>query len=332
MDLKNSDILLKLQLLETFESSIKFDDIKNYVKFFNEHFSDLNQVDKNKLTNVENNLLSALEIYSTHISDIKNQLSKDILSYNETYKNLSNKMWETNVEKFTFSEHQNWANIWNPKEDDLDRFINASSIHAGWHFPGAIVGAKDTKLINTFDFASPFYSIEQYDEYLDLQKAKFNETASRRIMWYNLNNIDSLPYEGLGLISIYNEIPFLPFSISSVILEIFATKLYPSGILLFNYNDCSTVRGLEYFENESQVFTTPAMFDELLIPLGFTQIEKYNSNTEPFSYLVYRKNGNRNHIKKAYPAGIIKKQPTLKTPDHSERLEYIRKLVQERNS
>lgn len=331
MALKPSEILSNLNAIEIVQRNKPFESSSDFIKTVDHYLSEVDQIDKAELSTVKSNLLTAIEDYKTHLQKIKDDLKRDLFSYNEYYQKRSEAMWESNSEHMTFDEHYNWSKLWQPTEKNFDLFLNVSQRLALWDIPGVIIGAKDTKLFRAIDFVGPFYSVERYDQYFDFQKESYHLSAARRILWYNWNDVDKLPNNAIGAIIIYNEIPFMPFSMSSKLLKTLASKLYDGGNLLFNYNDCLTPEGFESFENESMMFTTSEMFDNLLGP-ELKQVEKYNAKNESFSFLLYQKNGITPRIKKMSPVGIIRNQPTLTTPGHSERLEEIRKLIRERNT
>lgn len=319
-------------MLETFESLKSYDDIKQYISFVSEHFSDVDLIDQSKLKTLESTLLNSYDEYMSYIVQTKNQLDKDLFSSNEEYQIISNDIWETTFSHMSFEDYSLWAKNWNVTPKEFEYFVNVCQQNSGWHYPGIMFGAKDTELVTAVNFLGPFYLVEQYSEYIDLQKKKIGDMLAKKASWYQLSELDSLPNDAAGVAVIYNELPFLPFSMSSILLETLALKLYPGGNLIFNYNDCKTVYGFQKFEMGSMVFTTPDMFDQLLEPFGFKQVRKYNSENEAFSFLVYQKNGDHRITKKFPAVGFVRKQPSVNTPDHTNRLEHIRKLVSKQNS
>lgn len=333
MNSKLSTLLSKFKSLENVENVINLNNVEEYVSAINTQIDDLSIVDNHELKQAEANLLKSVEEYRSSIANIKQNLNNTYFSNSKEYQNISDSIWRDNSEKMTFNEHLHWTPLWPPSVEEQEKLIVQIKRYANWQIPGLIYGAKDTDLITALNGVNPIYIVDNYKEYADLQKSKFDPAVARRMRFYHLDNVTSLPNNAIGLIVIYNELPFLPWSMSNALLKILSRKLRPGGVIIFNYNDCNTVKGLKYFEDRNMVFTTFEMFDNLLTSTDLSFVEKYNSAFGDFSYLIYTKNGEQPLVKKYPMVGLVKSQTTLINPEgHYQKMQQIYKLVRTKDT
>lgn len=329
MGQKLSEILQDLLDLKAIDLDASTIEVKNLINQINEIVSKSNFINKNELRLAENQLKSSLAEYQTLVKIMQDKIETNIHSNLEEYLKVSEEIYKTNSEQMLFHEHKEWAPLWPPDDIEVENFIAQIERYMNFQFPGAIVGANNNlKIFSAINAIEPFYIIEQYPEYFELQKEILTPVSIKKYRWYNLNDLEYLPDNGIGLIVIFNEFQFLSWPIVISLLESFTKKLMPEGKLIFTYNDCDTVLGFREFENKNMTYSTQNMYDKFLSKHNMEFIYKYNSNRQPFNYLIYNKKGKRNLIKSAGAYGFVRDQPTFNNKhNHVNRIEFIKSLV-----
>lgn len=328
-----SDILSILENLQSlnFDSSIA--GLQDYIKKANSYISDLDVINQDDLLFLEKNLQESIAAYHTNIKKIEQKLSTLVFNNKKDYVLASQKIWADNFEKMTFNEHLQWAPLWPPSSKEFEKFVEQIALHLNWKISGLILGAKNSEIIRTLTSTEPFYVVEQHTEYFKLQKEKFPVDFHRKMKCYNLNDLNLLPNKSIGVIVVYNEFPFLPWDTISQILHILVNKLNDGGVIIFNYNECTTVAGLDRFEKSHMCYSTSSMFDSFFVNHNMNCVKKYVSETETFSYLIYKKEGTTPLIKNYPSVGYIYHHPSFSNhEEHKEKIEYIRKLVAAKNA
>lgn len=324
------DSLMKIQNLD-FESSCK--ELHSFVSSVDDCVNGLQLVNHSKLKEVKNNLYKALQEYSHAIDEIEKKLEHTISSNKKEYLKQSEEIYRQNIEKMLFEEELEWAKLWPPTKEDFKYFYHVIVNHTNWQYGGVIIGSKNSTIINAIIGVEPFYIIEKFQNYFSLLAEKFHPDFMRKIKFYQHENIKQLPDNSMGIIVVINEFNFLPWNATTHVLNTLTKKLIPGGILVFNYNNCNTLKGFINFENNQMVYTTTEMYEEVLKNLNLRCIERHDSTSESFSFLVFKKDGSKRLIK-GYPSvGFIKEQPTLLNPtEHQKRIAMIRDLVKRKNA
>lgn len=324
------DSLIKIQSLDLPSSSR---DLQNFISNVDKYVRDLHVVNHDNLNKAKINLLHALQEYSGIFEETKKKLEDTIYSSKKEYLNQSEEIYKQNIEQMLFEEELEWAKLWPPSKDDFNYFYHAINNYTNWQYGGLIVGAKNSNIMNAVTGTEPFYMMEKFPDYSSLLAKKLHPDFMRKIKFYQLENIKKLPDNSMGIIVVFNEFNFLPWSITPHILNTLAKKLISGGTLIFNYNNCNTVRGFINFENNQMVYSTPQMYEQFLKNLNLSCIERYDSLSESFSFLVFKKDGSKKLIKSYPSVGFIKEQPTLSNPAaHQKRIAKIRNLVKSKNT
>jgi hypothetical protein len=319
------DRLIKIQKLD-FESSITH--LNSYIKTVNQNVNDLPFINRHELSLLEKNLQENIKQYQNKVIKLEEKLKAALFENQKEYIETSKNIWKINSEKMLFAEHLEWTKLWPPSEVELETFIFEIKKFTNWQYGGLIVGAKNSNIIKAITGIEPLYVIEQYPEYFNLQKEKFHQDFIRKIRCYDINDINRLPDNSLGIAVIYNEFSFLPWDIINNILYHISNKLMPGGILIFNYNDCETVRGFREFENHSMTYSVPKMYEDLLSKYKMSCVGKYNSTKETFSMLTFKKEGSKNLIKRYPSVGFIQEQPTFSNQkEHEQKIDTVKKVI-----
>ena len=326
MGLKLSEILSKIKDIQKldFDSSVK--PIQNYITGVNNSLTDCKLININDLFHAQSNLNSSLIEYKNIVEKIENKLLSVFKNNHEEYLKISDDLYKLNLDKMLFEEHLHWASLWPPSGDEFNFFYQTIKKHVDWRYPGLIVGSKNSKMIRSLVGTEPLYIMERYHNYFKLQKDKFNIEHTRKLKFYTFDEVNFLPENSLGIAAIYNEFNFLPWGKVKNFLSVLSRKMMPGGILIFNFNDCNTVRGFIEFENQSMSYTTSEMFENFLSKYDFSCIKKYNSESQTFSFLVFQLKGEKNLIKKHPAIGYIRQQP-FQNVEQEKRLKIIRKLI-----
>lgn len=327
MGVKLSEIFERYEKIKSLDSHLPKEKLLTYIVDFNQQLENLKFIEFQELKSLEKELLSKLDAYLELNLKIQNKLKNTVDSNQKEYLETNKKIWHTNLEKMTFSEHLVWEKMWPPSEIEFKHFSNQIKQHVNWQYPGLIFGAKNTDMIKSLIGLEPMYVVERFSEYFNLQKEKFHQDFARKIRFYDFNNMDTLPQNAIGIIVVYNEFNFLPWNYITYALDPLAKSLKPGGILIFTFNNCDTARGFKEFENWNMTYTNSKMFEKFLSRYDIYAIENYTSPRETFSFMTFKKNGNNPLIKKSPNVGFVKQQPTFNTPKHQIRLESIRKLI-----
>jgi hypothetical protein len=329
MGLKLSDILKKSLELEKIDFASVIGKVNNYVTDVESSLNDLTYVSTAEQKELAEQIKHLLQQYQDNNLAISKNLKRIVYNDAEQYINAGEDIWKKNSEQMLFHEHLEWIKLFPPNKDEFTSFSSKIFNYSNWQYPGLVYGAKNTDLLNAIKHCEPMYIMENFKEYFSLQKEKFHPDFIRKLKFYHLNDINLLPKNDIGLIVAFNEFPFLPWYSIQIILHKFIERLMPGGILIFNYNNCATVRGFKMFEDQMMTYSTPHMYINFLTHQNLVLLEHFVSDKETFSYMIFQKDGNRKLIKKYPSVGFIKEQPSFKTHDlhHKKRIELIRKIV-----
>ncbi len=328
MGLPLSEIFNRLIKIKKLQFELTQHEICDKINNFNETLTDIKFIEFNELKKIENSLTAELNNYNDIIKRIENKLETAIFNNQDSYINASKKIYAENIEKMLFEEHLEWSVLWPPTTHELNHFTNQIKQFVNWQEPSLLFGAKNTSLIKSTIGTEPMYIVEQFPEYFKLQKQKFNPDFIRKMKFYDIHSINLLPKNSIGLIACYNELNFLPWNTITNLLSTFSKLLNSHGTIIFNYNNCRTLRGFKEFENHSMTYTTPEMFKEYLARFNLDCVKEYTSQKETFSFMIFQKQGNRDLIKKNPSVGFVKEQPTYSKPsEHKARIEHIEKLI-----
>ena len=323
-----SKILEKFLKLQELENKFPTEHLTNYMNDINECTARSSHYNSQTIYKAAEKLKLSIEEYQTAVKLFTKKVGTTISSQHQEFLDTSELIYRENLENMTFDEHRVWAPLWPPNQTEFNYFVAQMSAQVNWQQAGLVVGAKDSSMINAVLGAEPMYIVERYSGYFNLQAEKFHPDQQRKMKFYKLDDIYLLPKNAFGIIAVYNEFPFLPWTITSLMLHQFASNLAPGGIIVFNYNNCETYRGFKEFENRHMVYTTPTMYIDLCSRLNLTFTKHYVSESETFSYMVFKKAGETTLIKKFPSVGYVKSQPSAANPNlHKKRIETIRKLI-----
>lgn len=323
-----SEIVARLIKLQNLDARFPMEHLDDYINKINECANGINHYNAHAIHESAEKLKSFINEYQSAVKLFTNQLETTIESHHEAFIEASEDIYKQNLELMTFDEHRAWAPLWPPNQVEFDYFFAQLGAYVTWQQAGLIFGAKDSNMINALVGAEPMYVVEKYPGYFNLQAEKFHPDFQRKMKFYNLNDFDLLPKKSIGVIGVYNEFPFLPWSIISTTLQLLAGFLAPGGALVFNYNNCETYRGFKEFENRHMTYSTPKMYIDLCSRFNLVCDKNYVSETETFSFMVFRKVGETKLIKKFPSLGYVKTQPTLSDQLlHKKRIETIRKII-----
>lgn len=323
-----SKILARFLKLQELENKFPTEHLENYINDINECTAGINHYNSQAIHKSAEKLKLSIEEYQSAIKSFTNSIGVTFSSHHTEFINASELIYRENLEIMTFDEHRAWAPLWSPSQAEFDQFVSQISSAVSWQQAGLMFGAKDSSMINAIISSEPMYVVERYPGYFNLQSEKFHPDQQRKIKFYKLGDINLLPKNSFGIIAVYNEFPFLPWNITSGILYQFSSLLAPGGTIIFNYNNCETYRGFKEFENRYMSYTTPKMYIDLCNRLNLSYVKDYVSESETFSYMVFKKNGEITPIKKFPSIGYVKAQPTFANPTlHKKRIETIRKII-----
>lgn len=328
MGIKLSEVLDKLMKIQNlnFESSVS--KLNLLIETVNQNTKDLPFINKHELSLLEKNLQENIKQYQYCILKLEEKLKNTIFSNENEYFKTSEVIWANNSEKMVFKEHLEWAPLWPPSPIELENFMSQIKRFVGWEYAGLVIGSKNSDIIKSLSSTEPLYVAERYTEYFSLQKEKFHQDYSRKIRFYDINDIKRLPNNSIGIAVVYNEFPFLPWKAISSMLYHLSNKIIAGGTIIFNYNNCETVRGFKQFENHSMTYSTPKMYEEFLLKYNMHCTGQYDSDREIFSFLTFTKDGQKELIKRYPSVGFIKQQSTFSDQIlHEQRIDTIKKVI-----
>lgn len=283
-----------------------------------------------ELSMAEAKVLGALADYENVINNLGTKLTAEFDSKTKDFIAMSEENWRENISQMTFEESFNWAPCWPPTGEEYDYFVTFVSVYSNWRHPSLILGAKHRReLIEAAMGSDPVYVVEHYSEYFDYQKTLFPVDMAKKFRFYGSHDLAFLPKQAIGLICVYNEFPFLPWKSTFQYITELAEKLSPGGHFIFNFNDCTTVKGMESFEKKLMTYTTPAMFEKVCNSVGMHLCKLYRSNSENFSFMVFEKPGEKNKTKANPSLGYVKMQDPrmFAIEEKQRRIEFIRNII-----
>lgn len=328
MSIELNKLLEKSINLEKIDFSSSSKELNEYINKVNSLIEDLSYTHAIELKKTSEEIQILLKKHQSNVLNLSEYLKKIVFSDHAQYIKYNETIWRENFENMLFHENLEWSKLCPPNKTEFSNFSLRVSHFCNWQYPAIIYGSKDYDLITTMSSSDPLYVVEQYNEYITLQKERYHPDFVRKLKFYRFNDINLLPKNDVGLAVVFNEFPFLPWDTIVFILEKLINCLMPGGTLIFNYNNCLTVRGFKEFEARRMVYTTPDMFIKFLCKQHFTIEEHYISDKETFSYLIFKKAGSRELIKRYPSVGFVKQQPTFINQDlhHKNRIELLRKL------
>lgn len=328
MGIKLSEVLGRLKKIQNLNFEASISNLNSYIETVSQNASDLPFINKHELSLVEKNLQESSQQYQAVVKKLEEKLKTTVFSNQNEYLETSKHIWKINSEKMLFNEHLEWAKLWPPNSIEFKNFTNQIKRFINWQYAGLVIGSKNSDVIKSLVGTEPLFVVEQFTNYFTLQKEKFHPDFIRKIRFYDLNDINRLPKNSFGIIVIYNEFPFLPWNNVSYILHHLADKLIPGGTLIFNYNNCETVKGFIQFENQSMTFSTASMYIDFLSKRNISCIKKYDSDIDTFSFLIFKKEGYKELIKKYPSVGYINQQLTFSDQQaHKQKIDTIKKVI-----
>jgi hypothetical protein len=328
MGIKLSEVLDRLKKIQNLNFEESISNLDSFIQTVSQNANDLPFINKHELLLIEKNLQESIEQYKNTVKNLEEKLKTTVFSNQKEYLESSKNIWKTNSEKMLFSEHLEWSKLWPPSSIELENFTDQIKRFINWQYAGLVVGSKNSDVIKSLTGTEPLFVVELFTNYFKLQKEKFHPDFIRKIRFYDLNDINQLPNNSFGIIVIYNEFTFLPWDLVSNILHHISNKLIPGGTLIFNYNNCETVKGFIQFENQSMTFSTTSMYIDFLSKYNINCVKKYDSNIETFSFLIFQKEGHKKLIKKYPSVGFIQQQLTFSNQAlHDQKIDTVKKVI-----
>lgn len=304
-----SEILDRLIQLEQLDDH-PFDAVLDRMIRIKELYSNVKFANRQEIGLAARDLSQSIIAYKNEINDLKSRLEKNVYENQQQFIDDSEKFYQQNINKMTFDEYVEWSKQWKIAAEELNHFAGRISNHCHWQQPALIVGSNDYSMLEPMISADPLYVLERYTEYFRLQKEKFADLSARKVRFYSLDDIKLLPNDSFSVIAVLNQFGFLPWKQTSEMITQFSKCLAPGGCLVFNYNNCRTVKGFRFFEQHLASFSLPSMYTDLCESIGLHPVLSYDSTVNPFSIMEFRKPGSIKLVKKHPSVGMVKQQPT----------------------
>lgn len=319
-----SDILDRLLKLEQLDDK-PFDDLIERLKQVRELYADVKFANRQEIGIVAKDLTQSISAYKREIDDLKVLLERNIYENQEQFIAESEKFYQLNINKMTFDEYVDWNKRWTLSNGDFTHLSKRVANHCHWQQPALVFGANEHDILDAMIAADPLYVLERYPEYPLLQKKKLADLSARKIRFYTMDELKLLPENGFSVIAVLNQFSFLPWTQISELISRFNHCLAPGGHLIFNYNNCRTVKGFRFFEQRLAAFSVPSMYIDHCDSIGMKLMHSYDSPNDPFSFMEFAKPGKLSLIKKHPSVGIVKQQPTASNKAASDI--RVRKLI-----
>lgn len=295
------------------------------MKQVKELYSGIKFANRQEIGIATKDLTQSVAAYKNEIIDLRARLERNVYENQEQFISESEKFYQHNINKMTFDEYVEWSKKWIISDDDFEHFSQRVTNYCHWQQPALIVGSNDHDIFDSMIASDPLYVLERYPEYLISRKKKMTDISARKTRFYSMDEIKLLPENSFSIIAVLNQFGFLPWNQTREMISIFSNCLAPGGHLIFNYNNCRTVKGFRFFEERLASFSVPSMYTDFCDTLNLELVDSYDSLTNAFSFLEFAKPGKLSLIKK-YPAvGIVKQQPTANNKMAKE--VRIRKLI-----
>jgi SAM-dependent methyltransferase len=170
------------------------------------------------------------------------------------------------------------------------------------------IGPGDGEWTPLLVASDPLYLVDIHQEFLDSTSIKFPEQYRRRLRQYLLDfsdpyNLDKLPQNQFGFIFSWNVFDYFPAQQTKQYLESCFKILRPGGRMLFSYNNCNTVIGVNFAEIGNKSWMTDELILSICTELGF-EIEINTIENE--SWVCIKKPGALKTVKTHQALGEIK--------------------------
>lgn len=199
-------------------------------------------------------------------------------------------------------ERIEWFKNWKKDEHQFEVFNGIVTSYCNWEYPVMEIFPGNGDMLPFAVSGEPLYVVD-WDNYL-LEKVggQFNEYyATKRLMKYEINEFDlsNLPQNSFGFIYAVNYLMFESLAGLVELAENVYNCLMPGGVYCFVYNNSddwwSVNNSVEYYFG----LVNSDDLNNALTKIGFEIIQNVKSKNLNYSYIICKKPGDIDYIKKS---------------------------------
>ena len=262
-----------------------------------------------KLNQELNNLRSVIDRSKSILEELDNKIKQEIVEKTKTWN--TDGYTTDNGNQFSSCvtmdlERSNRVSI--PSDASKQKVLSIIQKYTVPNYACLEIGPGDGEWTPLLVAGDPLYLVDIHQEFLDSTAFKFPEQYRRRLRPYLLDfsnpyNLDMLPQNQFGFVFSWNVFDYFPAQQTRQYLESCFKVLRPGGRMLFSYNNCNTVIGVNFAEIGNKSWMTEELIQSICTDIGF-EIEVNNVDNE--SWLCIRKPGELKTVKTHQALGEIK--------------------------
>lgn len=269
-----------------------------------EHVEYIQQINQ-ELVNLTTVMKTTKSITDNLLTDIKNQIDEKIKDWHQTGYIVQSD-YEFTTSTSVELERSNRSSI--PSDSAKQKVLAIIQKYSNPKYACLEIGPGDGEWTPHLVASDPLYLVDIHQEFLESTMFKFPEQYRRRIRPYlvdfsNQYNLKMLPQNQFGFIFSWNVFDYFPQRELKLYLESCLHVLRPGGRMLFSYNNCDTVVGVNFVEIGNKSWMTEDLVLTICKDLGF-EIEINNADNE--SWICIKKPGELTTVKTHQALGEIK--------------------------
>lgn len=208
-----------------------------------------------------------------------------------------------------------------PKIDDT--IIARIRHYIDWHYPALQFGLRYCGQLPTVgptvlsEFTSklvtaePLYLADFSQDIIDHAKTQFHPDYQRKLCTYVINDdFSALPQEQFSLVYCWGLLNYVEMDEIKKYLTSFFSLIRPGGTVMFSYNNCDYIEGVELAEQGQQTYAPKRHVLKMLEEIGYEISHAYDlDNIDPLvkkiSWVEARKSGELNTVKAHSALGAV---------------------------
>ena len=290
----------------TIEHEKYLNDLRSVMGSCEIEYVDYIQQINQELDNLKKTIEHTKSITDNLLTDIKNQIDEKTKNWHQAGYTVRGEYQFTTATTIDL-ERSNRSAV--PADTTKQRVLGVIQQYSNSQYACLEIGPGDGEWTPHLVASDPLYLVDIHQDFLDSTLFKFPEQYRRRIRPYliefnNQYNLNMLPQNQFGFIFSWNVFDYFPSTELKLYLESCLNVLRPGGRMVFSYNNCDTLTGVNFAEIGNKSWMTEEIVLTICKNLGF---EVEISNTENESWVCIKKPGEMTTAKTHQALGEIKK-------------------------
>lgn len=166
-------------------------------------------------------------------------------------------------------------------KDVIEMLDSRTGLYSTWQQPGIHIRPGTGELTGKLKALDPLYLLDEEELIFHNIKQMFTPEYQARLRYGHIKDSDKeifhlYPKESFGFILITEYFNYKPFDIIKKYLNEIYGLLKPGGAVLFTYNNCDQIYGVQNAEKQIAVYTPKTLVQELVRSIGFEIITHYD--------------------------------------------------------